>query len=71
MSMKRFLLAASASLAGLMVLVCTWSSASAAPGQVVFLCNIHGAIAAHSSTVLTCASKHTSCLHKRFQHGLR
>ena len=40
MSMKRFLLAASASLAGLMMLVCTWSSASAAPGQVVYFCNI-------------------------------
>jgi hypothetical protein len=56
MSMKRFLVAASASLAGLMVLVCAWSSASAA-GQVVYFCELNPTnVAAHSSTVVTCSS---------------
>lgn len=56
MSMKRVLVAMSASLAGLMMFVCTWSSASA-QSQVVYFCNINSvAIAAHSSTVVNCSS---------------
>lgn len=53
MSMKRFLLPASASLAGLMMLICTWSSASAQT-QKVYLCNISAAVPAKGSAALTC-----------------
>jgi hypothetical protein len=51
--MKRFLLAASASLAGLMMLVCTWSPASAQT-QKVYLCNFNGFVPAKGSAALTC-----------------
>jgi hypothetical protein len=53
MSIKKVLVAASASLAGLMMLVCTWSSALAQT-QKVYLCNLYTAVPAKGTTVATC-----------------
>jgi len=56
MSVKRVLIAASASLAGLLVLACAWSSASAA--QIILTCNNDGLlIASQATAVVTCETQ--------------
>jgi hypothetical protein len=59
MLVKRVLIAASASLAGLLVLACAWSLASAAAAQIVLTCNNDGItdgspIPAGATSVVTC-----------------